>query len=54
MGDFAVLEDERRGSLTRKRQDEEFDGEIQSHLHMLSEPVLDQPMYDKDEALAAR
>ena len=28
--------------------------EIQSHLHMLSEPVLDQRMYDKDEALAAR
>lgn len=42
------------GLLTLKRQDHEFDSEIRSHLHMLTERYLCQGMSRDEAARAAR
>jgi predicted permease len=43
-----------RGVLTQKRQDNEFDAELESHLHLLTERYLRQGMSRDDAASAAR
>ena len=43
-----------KGILTQKRQDNEFDAELQSHLHLLTERYLRQGMSHDDAAGAAR
>ncbi len=43
-----------RGVLTQKRQDNEFDAELESHLHLLTERYLRQGMSRGDAASAAR
>ena len=43
-----------KGLLTRKRQDNEFDSEIQSHLHLLTERYFGQGMSRDEAATAAR
>jgi hypothetical protein len=43
-----------KGLLTRKRQDHEFDAEIQSHLLLLTERYVGQGMSRDDATSAAR